>query len=219
MGQRLNIEVAAGKEQPLIYANCYYHWSAYTTSALLTAKAVIDNYYKIRDEYKDDITLLAAKMFEIPDQTIIHHDDGTWEWGEVMAGLCESSMNVMKFLYPGHQFHPATDRNVGLISITPVDIDNTRKWEEGRLYIDISSEVFSLNIWWECDKEEFKEWFDKLSRDELERIPVIPDDLVSSLQGYFKFDDMDRFIDLVKASPYYRYKNDEGNWVYIIWTE
>lgn len=218
MGQRLNIEVAAGKDTPLVYANCYYHWSAYTLNALYTVKAVIDNYYKIKDEYKDDMFLLAAKMFEIPDTTIIRHEDGTWEWGEQMAGLCESSMHVMRFLYPGYTFQPGVDRNVGLIGISPADVNTTRDWEEGRAYIDISSEVFSFNIWWDNNEKDFKEWFE-LRDSQLDEVPILLDSMVSKFENFFEFKDIDQLIELIKASHHYKYERDEDEWVYLSWTE
>ena len=52
MGQRLNIEIMKNGET---IANCYYHWSAYTTSALATAIMVISNYEELlnKEEIKD----------------------------------------------------------------------------------------------------------------------------------------------------------------------
>lgn len=42
MGQRLNIEIVNGETS---LANCYYHWSAYTSSALGLTRQIIDAYY------------------------------------------------------------------------------------------------------------------------------------------------------------------------------
>lgn len=42
MGQRLNIEIVDGETS---LANCYYHWSADTNSALELTKQIIDSYY------------------------------------------------------------------------------------------------------------------------------------------------------------------------------
>lgn len=38
MGQRLNIEM---KTKGKVVANCYYHWSAYTMTALQLTKEII----------------------------------------------------------------------------------------------------------------------------------------------------------------------------------
>jgi len=49
MGQRLNIEIeSAGKT----LANCYYHWSGYTRSALELTKVII-HYLKDKEISKD----------------------------------------------------------------------------------------------------------------------------------------------------------------------
>lgn len=50
MGQRLNIEI---KSKGKVVANCYYHWSAYTMSALQLTKEIISNFDSIQDN--DDI--------------------------------------------------------------------------------------------------------------------------------------------------------------------
>lgn len=58
MGQRLNIEI---KSKGKVVANCYYHWSAYTRSALQLTKEIISNFDSIQDN--DDVKR-AVKLLE-----------------------------------------------------------------------------------------------------------------------------------------------------------
>lgn len=58
MGQRLNIEI---KSKGKVVANCYYHWSAYTRSALQLTKEIISNFDSIQDN--DDVER-SVKLLE-----------------------------------------------------------------------------------------------------------------------------------------------------------
>ena len=58
MEQRLNIEI---KSKGKVVANCYYHWSAYTRSALQLTKEIISNFDSIQDN--DDVKR-AVKLLE-----------------------------------------------------------------------------------------------------------------------------------------------------------
>lgn len=229
MGQRLNVEVAAG-ERSLICGNCYYHWSAYTHSTLLTVQALIHNYYELikdgDDEYKNEELLLAAKMFQIPDETIDY--DAPKELDEkgipklkfkkVMAGLTLSSQKIMKFLYPFQQFYPATDRNVGLIGISPFDVGTTRNWEEGKAHIDLKNKTWSFDVYWEDDEQGILEWRD---RGIVNEIPEAPDYFVRGILDGFRFEDIDSVIELVDSAPYgFKYKIDDADeYRYIQWIE
>ena len=227
MGQRLNIEIYAGDEQ-LLYANCYYHWSSYTLSALCTAKSVIDNYYQIKDDYKDDLFLLAARCFEIPDESydILKPENGELV-GKIVpvtryAGLCENSMRIMKFIYPNLDFHPAIDRNVGLISIHPKDISNTEIWEEGRLTLDLKSETFSFNIYCNGTKEDINDWFDEEFLKENEKsMTKMHEDMHNKFQSMeFKFSDIDELISFIGSSNCGAKFSKRGKpTMYYIWTE
>lgn len=60
MGQRLNIEIVSGGE---VIANAYYHWSAYTRSAIGLAKEAIAAYEHLANQCKDELAL-AIRMLE-----------------------------------------------------------------------------------------------------------------------------------------------------------
>lgn len=226
MGQRLDIELFAGNKSQMM-ANCYYHWSAYTLSALLTVKAVIENYYKIKDEYKDDPFMLAVKCFEIPDYSFkMNEETGELERVQVYAGLCKSSHKLMKFLYPDTEIHEGADRNVGLISIHPSDVKETRDWEEGRARVYLDAEEFSLDIWFDMSEEEFIE--DLLDnypecdvKRELSHIPKIPDDIPINEDrfpyGLIPFKDIDKIIEFAESFSYRPMEVDPDNVTSVYW--
>ena len=59
MGQRLNIEIKKGEQ---LLANCYYHWSGYSETALELTKKIIDKFDDVKEE-NDVIFLLVMKYF------------------------------------------------------------------------------------------------------------------------------------------------------------
>ena len=61
MGQRLNIEICNNTRT---LANAYYHWGAYTSSALEYTAKIIDAYYNLSDKITDDLEL-AVKLLEV----------------------------------------------------------------------------------------------------------------------------------------------------------
>ena len=70
MGQRLNIEM---KTKGKVVANCYYHWSAYTRSALQLTKEIISNFDSIQDN--DDVKR-AVKLLESTGAGYSDRNDG-----------------------------------------------------------------------------------------------------------------------------------------------
>lgn len=128
MGQRLNIEIVNG-DTPLV--NCYYHWSAYTESALRITAQIIDEYYESE-------SIVGLKMaVELLEAT------GGGVNKEEREAILKSPE---KF---GHiNFKDAVDRNRGLISVTEGGMEETRKWEEGRVTIDLGSETFNFETAW-----------------------------------------------------------------------
>ena len=118
MGQRLNMEIYHKGE---CIANAYYHWSAYTCSALTTIKDALYKYEERKKEAtnKDgdiDYTLLAIRMLE---------DTG--------SGFNKESIKFAKEMYPDLIFNMSKNRNEGITSIDEKNMDETRNYEEGRV--------------------------------------------------------------------------------------
>lgn len=166
MGQRLNMEVCYDGE---VLANAYYHWSAYTSSSLCVLKEVLDAYEK-----RTEINPLRVAV-EILQAT--------------GAGVNESEKTRIandpdgRFL--GIEFRDAIDRNEGLLAVTEEGIENTRRWEEGRVTVDISTEEFIFSVMWVLDDREYSDGKDP------EEVEEIPD-------AEFDFDAPCPFIDYEK---------------------
>ena len=114
MGQRLNLEIVQGDA---VLANAYYHWSGYTSSAFDLVKQIVDSgvyYSNIADPVEK-----AIRMLEVTG-----------------AGLTEDEFTEM---YSPDKFATATSRNTGLIAISKTGIEETRRWEEANITIDIST--------------------------------------------------------------------------------
>ena len=141
MGQRLNIEIVNGETS---LANCYYHWSAFTTSALDLTKRIIDAYY-------DSESIAGLKMaVELLEST----GGGVNEAERAGIEKCAEKFGNIKF-------KDATNRNNGLISVTEEGKEETRKWEEGRVTIDLDSETFNFDVaWFDTPEEFFEEYCD-----------------------------------------------------------
>lgn len=134
MGQRLNIEIVATVK---LLANSYYHWSAYTSSAKFLTRQIL--LYLKRSKLKDPL-LKAIRCLE-----------------KTGAGLTKFELEDVKKLYPNKTFKKATDRNSGLISISKNGMNETRKWEEGRVTIDIYTQKIYFDVFYTEAIEDFKE--------------------------------------------------------------
>lgn len=114
MGQRLNIEI---KKKGKRLANCYYHWSGYTGTSLKLIQEILSNIYNYKDVENDNRQ--AILLLETTG-----------------AGLIESEYNILP--EDEKKYHRiGTDRNIGLIAITDEEMNNTEKWEEARVTINL----------------------------------------------------------------------------------
>ena len=186
MGQRLNIEIVNGETS---LANCYYHWSAYTSSALSLTKRIIDAYY-------DSEAIVGLKM-----AVELLEDTG--------GGVNESEREEIqkqaeKF---GHiKFRDCTNRNEGLLSVTDHGKEETRKWEEGRVTIDLGTETFNFDVlWYDSPEDFFEEYCDESDDREFEDLTECPFDLSSV--PFADIDELISFVDLHRDGV--RAKNEE----------
>lgn len=138
MGQRLNFEVCYDGE---VLANAYYHWSAYTSSSLCILENVIEA-YKNRTEINP--LRVAVEILQATG-----------------AGVDDMEKNRIRMdksgKFDGIKFRDAVDRNEGLLAVTPEGIEDTRRWEEGRITVDISTEEFRFDVMWIENNEEYEE--------------------------------------------------------------
>lgn len=153
MGQRLNIEIRRRKDNKVL-ANSYYHWSAYTSSSLHLAEEIIENIYEVIRKEKVSDEIKAIQLLQTTG-----------------AGLMEDEYNKLNEEDKKY-CSLATNRNLGLISFTDEGMEETRKWEEGRLIIDIdfddkdydfygNKNLVDFEVYFQIDEEEINESYEE----------------------------------------------------------
>ncbi len=153
MGQRLNIEIRRRKDNKVL-ANSYYHWSAYTSSSLHLAEEIIENIYEVIRKEKVSDEIKAIQLLQTTG-----------------AGLMEDEYNKLNEEDKKY-CSLATNRNLGLISFTDEGMEETRKWEEGRLTIDIdfddkdydfygNKNLVDFEVYFQIDEEEINESYEE----------------------------------------------------------
>lgn len=168
MGQRLNIEIKVGNE-PL--ANSYYHWSGYSSSSCKLALKVMD-YMEEHPQTTEPNKLYAIRLLE-------HTGAGLTDF----APTDEDKEQAKKFyspkyyeewvnkpseirtaqeLFPNEKFAECFGRNEGLLSITKYGMEETRKWEEARVTIDIVSKTIDFDVYWVYNEDDFDERPDEI---------------------------------------------------------
>ena len=142
MGQRLNIQIEANDidtNETKVLANCYYHWSGYTSSAMELVNEIVDSgiyHLDILDPVEKAIRLLEATG----------------------AGLTEDELTDT---YNTPKYNLATSRNDGLIAISEKGIKGTVAWEESRVTINLTTGSINMSDMVYDETDEF-------SSDELE---------------------------------------------------
>ena len=153
MGQRLNIEIRRRKDNKVL-ANSYYHWSAYTSSSLHLAEEIIENIYEVIRKEKVSDEIKAIQLLQTTG-----------------AGLMEDEYNKLNEEDKKY-CSLATNRNLGLISFTDEGMEETRKWEEGRLTRDIdfddkdydfygNKNLVDFEVYFQIDEEEINESYEE----------------------------------------------------------
>lgn len=175
MGQRLNIEICNNTRT---LANAYYHWGAYTSSALEYTAKIIDAYYNLSDKITDDLEL-AVKLLEVTG-----------------AGVTDEEKEEIKhdpdFDFSDINFSPAIDRNEGLLAVTEKGMEETRSWEEGRVTINIEEANFCFDVVSYYDKDEYVEDYGVKSLSKLTQIDhnffldYLPFEKISWLREFVK---------------------------------
>ena len=127
MGQRLVI-TAKYKNQEI--AKIYFHWSAYTVSALQEAYDLINEINITDCTTIEDLQLQLIRYCE-------RHD------GCVDGGAHSEEMKYVKFIFPKEEFKGNGNRNNGLIAISDVGRDEMQRYGGGDLIINFDSQEVS----------------------------------------------------------------------------
>lgn len=131
MGQRLNIEI---RKDDKVLANAYYHWSGYTSSALVLSEEILKN---IDNVNFDNDVVRAVKLLEVTG-----------------AGLTSSEIDNLGEDMKNINFKKAIDRNEGLIAISENGIKDTQYWEEARVEIHLDTQNVILDLYWDTDEDD-----------------------------------------------------------------
>lgn len=191
MGQRLNLEIQNSKGT---IANAYYHWSGYTSSSLELTKQVIKQLEKIQlgiyidadDITEENTTLLAIRLLE-----------------STRAGLTEEEKNAAKTLLPEKDFADCIDRNYGLIAITDKGIQETRRWAESSVYIDIKERTVNCrDIFFIDSEEDYLNNYEQQDTNDLEQYEM-PSSFILPFDAFNDFADI--ILNYIKNKKYTLY--------------
>ena len=177
MGQRLVITLEQNEKK---VAAIYYHWSAYTYSALQETKDVINCIYNGEHEPIEGLLL-----------RLIHHLEAN---GGGINGSDNEHEYIQK-LYPNETFKTdGYSRNRGLIAISPQGIALMQRWSEGDVYINLDTDEVDFCIYSGYESlEEYldarKEWDDEFDENDFKDIPKL-----NCCLGLFGIDEIDDVI-------------------------
>lgn len=163
MGQRLVVSV---KNHGKDLAKIYYHWSAYTVSALMEARNVVNCIYNHNDETEKELQLRLIRFCE---------ENG----GGIRANGKEFA--YIQNMFPNETFRTGDySRNNGLIALSEEGMDDLQSWSEGDIDIIIDEDVIINSVYWSYENfDAYKESMEELGGDveELEDIEDIDYDL------------------------------------------
>ena len=176
MGQRLVVTIETNEKN---LCNIYYHWGAYTYSALLHTKEIIDCIYNHKDETEEELLLRLIRFCE--------------RNGGGIRGT-EDELKYIQSLYPNEIFVTENySRNDGLIALSKKGMADLQSWSEGDVFINLDTDqvdfcVYSGYEYLEEYVEERKSWDEDFDEKEME-VPEFDFNL-----GYFDVHDIDAII-------------------------
>lgn len=133
MGMRLVVTIKNGDKR---LCNIYYHWGAYTYSALLQTKKIVDCIYNHVDETEDEFLLRLIHFVE---------QDG----GGIAQGKDSREWKYITKKYPHEKFkEEGIGRNDGLICLSNDGMDDSQSWSEGDLEIDLEEYTIHNYVVW-----------------------------------------------------------------------
>ena len=190
MGQRLVISIEKGGKE---LANIYYHWGAYTDSALLHTKEVVDCIYNHKDETDKEMLLRLIRFCEKQGGGIAGGDEG-------------SEYTYIRKLYPNEIFKvEGISRNDGLISLSEAEMAESHRWSEGDVIIDLDEELINFGVYASYENfDDFLDCFDDDGDLEYESIYGFPE--ISYDLGAIKISDINKVTEAINnVVDYCRY--------------
>lgn len=178
MGQRLIISIENNEK---MLCKLYYHWSAYTASALYETKKIIDCIYNHKNESERELLLRLIRFCE---------DNG----GCIDGGCDSEEGKYIQSLYPNETFKDTGNRSYGLIALSEKGMRDMQAFSEGDVYINIDTDQVDFCVYAGYETldeyiEERKSWDDEFDESELNNMPVFDFCL-----GYFDIKDIDPIL-------------------------
>lgn len=157
MGQRLVVTVNQYGED---IAKIYYHWSAYSVSALREAREIINVLYDDENEEKD-LRLRLIRFCE---------NNG----GGIDGGETSDEWKRITKMYPNVEFKKDNiSRNCGLIALSEEGMNDIQGWSEGDVIINLDEDrVFNYVNFWYNDIDSYNEDCSELD-DDFEKLELV----------------------------------------------
>lgn len=191
MGQRLNISLESAGE---VVANAYYHWSAYTGSAAYLVQGICEVWDELKECSLSDAEFACR---------LLHETGAGFNQEEIDRIRFQKDSRVNTF-----PLWPSTDRNSGLLSVTQEGIEETERWEEGRVTIYLDSGSIYFDVVFTMTAEEYKNEYEY---DNLDHLPRLRRDPTAGLtvENFWKF-----YAFLEENQGQYEFYIEEGDYVF-----
>ena len=193
MGQRLVVTINQHGED---IAKIYYHWSAYSLSALHEVRDIINVLYDDENEEKD----LRLRLIRFCEKN----------GGGIKGGTTSDEWTKIAEMYPNEVFKKeGISRNYGLIALSEEGMKDLQDWSEGDIYINLDEDkvVNYVNYGYEdidSYNAERAEWDDDFKALTLNDVPRITYDLCN-----FSVSDIDEIITEIESFDGYICRNDD----------
>lgn len=130
MGQRLNLSI---NKNGKVLANCYYHWSGYTNSAMQKAQQAL----AFLDDQEGEIGVKEAVL------------------ALKETGATIDAENAKDYVEPDE----IINRNEGIIGTTEKEIETSELWAECEIIIDVGTRKVNVrNALWNPKKGELEDY-------------------------------------------------------------
>lgn len=165
MGQRLVVTIQSHNED---VAKIYYHWSAYSRSALEEVKSLLDCILEHDDADEKSLQLRLIRYCE--------------QAGGGIRGA-QSEFDYIQQMFPGKKFkNEGYSRNNGLIAISDHGMTDLQSWSEGDVCINLDNDMIHNTVYYIYDdmkayNDEHREWDEDYEDLTLDDIPELGCDL------------------------------------------
>ena len=215
MGQRLTIRIYQNHEQEQPLATLYYHWSAYTESALEELKSFYSKYLRYLDTQKR--YQKAAQDHPLPGDVVLPTSDLDATVVAIYQAIIEDGGG---FAFKEHenatQLHPILDsyadpnrlahRSYGLLAFSEEVQEGLYSWSEGNIDLYLDEQEFQFNVYSSYDMNDLREYLEDLVKHwfNTEDIDNVTDEQIIEYcvknlpkfdnAQYHKIDDIDNLI-------------------------